>query len=259
MRLIYFVAVIGVSSALVSQTPANAPIREPRALQIASASVAASGVSLSSHRVIDVTQTGTIAYNWANQAVEGAVKILEIGTTDVRLDASLPTGNYRWFASDGRGKTERADGHAQAIPYHCGIAQAALTLPILRLAEAVNNPDYELHYLGVIDNERRQFRIEMKNVAGRNDAERVVSALDSAEFVIDAQSYEIVQLKDLARSESDMFNSVPRILTFSDYRSQDGVQFPFSVEEDVNGAHTWKLQVESVQLNTGINRSSITF
>lgn len=260
MRLAILVTLLACTSDLPSQTQINAPTRDAQALQIAGLVMAASGLSTFAP-LTDLIETGTIAYNWANKNVEGPVKITEIGTSDIQLSASLSVGNHRWFASDGRGKTQRIDGDIQAIPYHCGISQVALTLPILRLAQAVNNPDYELKYLGTTpdDKDGTDYRISMKDMAGRNAAEQATSALDSAEFVVDSKSYLVVQLKDAARSETNMFNSVPRTLTFSDYRSQNGIELPFSIEENVNNAHTWTLHLDGAQLNTGVDRASIGF
>ena len=261
MRTLVSIAILVISTtALAQQTESFAPRRDSQAIQIANFAIAASGGLGQLNGLADLVENGTITYNWANKDVRGPVRIQEIGATSIRLDASLDVGEHRWFSAAGIGKIEPAAGEARAIPYHCGITLGALTLPVLKLVEAVKDPAYEITYLGSVHEQGRELQhIHIRNDAGSDDAERSVSQLEAADFLVDSGTYLIFRLQDVARSESNMFVSVPHFLEFSDYRLVSGVQMPFAIKESVNGAHTWSLQIEDAKTNTGLSQDALRF
>ena len=244
---------------LVSQNrPISDSPSELQAVQIVESVLNSSGrAALQS--VHDFRESGEVTYNWGTEPQHGTAIVSAIGASDFRLDFHLPGLDTSWFVSDGQGKFSQM-GKTKALPLHAGANRGSLTLPAIRLTEAARGK-FRFSYVERATRDGHDlYHLRAEKIPSAREAkDKAVSELETVDYFVDSNSFLIVRTEDVAHPPENMEIKQFHAIDYSDYRSVDGVQVPFSISEHIGNAETWSLQLNEVSLNAGIRRSDIEF
>ncbi len=130
-------------------------------------------------------------------------------------------------------------------------AQCAL-FPLPFLAAALQNPDVSLTYIGAESLDGRSAdHIRLRNTFASQPELASVSKFTVTEIWLDSVSRLPVKISYYRRrSASDDALAVE--ITFADFRTVSGYQYPFTIHKSLNGTPWAALSVQSVGFNTGL-------
>jgi hypothetical protein len=250
-----FTLIASFSPQLSSQQTASPSVqRDAQALAVLAQVMNAAGGVAALSAIHDFTGSGTIVYNWANQDVHGAVVVRGRGTTQFRLDASLPDGVRTWIVNDQSGSIRETNGHTHEIPFHNAMNFGSLSFPYAALVAVLNDPSATIRYLGsATNNGRSVHQIRVQPISLDIEPSGLLHKLSTKDYFIDANTFQILSTLDMVHPDRDFYDEYPHEVTFSDYRRVNGIPVPFSVEERVAGQHAWTMQLSSVNLNPGLS------
>jgi hypothetical protein len=243
------------SSPSASSTQAAAtPQRDPQALGILAQSLNAAGGAPALTAIEDFTATGNITYYWAGQAVPGGVTIRGRGTVEFRLDASLSAGNRSWAVSPVGASIKDTDGTLSPIPSVNTRNLGALSFPQLKLAAISNSSAFTVQYGGLTDVGGRQTHVIhiQQFYTKPDDPDGFLSHLTATDVLIDAQSYQVVIIRDAIHPPNHTSVDLTHEIDFSDYRLSNACLVPFSITEKVDGQQTWTVQLSAISFNAGL-------
>src|SRR5258708_10191611 len=116
--LLFFAACLVPASLAGQQTAHPAIQRDDQAVTVLRNAVSAAGSAELLGAVRDFKGSGKITYYWAGEEVQGDVTVLGRGTTQFRLDASLPEGVRSLTVNGGDGFVSAIIGHGKPLPPH---------------------------------------------------------------------------------------------------------------------------------------------
>lgn len=252
------VLLLSLHSASAQTTPA---VRDPQAITVLTEAVNAAGGMSAIASVQDFTGTGNITYYWAGQEVTGSATVRGLGSSLFRLDAELPDGTRSWAVTDTKGTLKNPDGTTSQIQYSNAISLGGLTLPYLRIAAALSNPNFSITPAGTATlNGRNGTVIQIQEgFPASEDPTGDLARLNAKRYVIDPQTLAVVETKDTLFSEDGRMLPVAHEMIFSNVTTVNGVAVPLSVVEKVGGQKTWSLQLGSVTFNSGLETSIFQF
>jgi len=241
-----------------AQSAPEAPQRDAQALTVLTQALAAAGENFSVGSVADFTATGSITYYWAGQPVSGPVTVRGMRLNDIRVDATLPDGIRSWGVLHGKGSVKDAAGNLSTIPPHNTLNLGAFSFPLLKIAAALSNSALSVQYLGTTDFNGIQANVIHVAKNQSTDPGGLIAHLTAVDFLIDPTSYQILAVRDVIHPEDRATQDIAREIAFSDYRLANGILLPFSVTEQVNGQRTWTMQLDQIQVNSGLSDSDLT-
>lgn len=137
-------------------TPGWAQSSDPQAVTILAQSLNAVGGAQGLGSVRDFVATGTIAYFWAGEPVQGSATVRARGFDQFRLDANLPEGTRSFVVNRGVGALKGTDGIVTQVPYHNTVNLGTLTFPYLNILAALDDSLTTASYVGLVDLNGRQ-------------------------------------------------------------------------------------------------------
>ena len=245
------------SPRLNSQQSPPAPQRDPQALNILNQALAASGDATALSTVQDVTATGTVTYYWAGLQVQGTATARSRGISQFRIDAVLPQGVRSWAVSNGSGSLKEADGTLQPIPYYNALNLGSLTFPYFGIVAALQDSTTSVSDLGLVNVDGRQARQihTQRNVDAFKYTQSIVGNLMVKDYFIDPTTYQLLKVQDMAHPAQSLTGSYQHEISFSDYRSVNGLLVPFAISEKIADQETWTIQLNQISFNTGLTDS----
>ena len=237
------------------------PQRDPQGLAVLKQAIAAAGGSNALGSVQDFTASGSITYFWADQQVEGSVMLRGRGTNEFRLDANLPQGTRSWPVSKGEGSLLEATGARSSIPFSNSWNLGSLSAPHLGMLAALSDTSMSVVLVGqtaVANKQVYDVRLQ-KSFTLTEDLTGELSRWTSKDYLIDSENFMLMATQDVENSNDAPWQSFKHQVLFSDYRAVNGVILPFLIIETINGQQTWKVQITSITLNTGLTDSAFRF
>lgn len=221
---------------------------------------AAGGVQAIS-AIQDFTGAGNITYFWAGQQVTGPVTVRGLGVPYFRLDAQLPQGTRSWLVTGLQGTTKSADGSTIPISYANVVNMGSLTVPYLAIATALSDSSISISTVGTTTVDGRQGLIirTQRTFSATDDPTGDLAKLNTKNYVIDAQTFAILETQDTFWSEDGRMLPTKREMVFSNFKAVNGISVPFSIVEKLGGQQTWSLQFDSVTFNSGITADVFQF
>jgi hypothetical protein len=251
LKVLALLALFAVAVPALAQTAT----KDPQAVTLITEVLTFAGASTPTIR--DFQATGNITSLWAGGEMPGEVELRGLSLQGFRLDIiregkkqSCVIKRYRGFCTDPYYDLIKV-GFANSLTFQ------AMNLPYLRLVAALQDQDMQVTYVGLFEDSKRQLhRIRIQRVTNPDkDPEKLIANADSAEYLVDSTSHQLVGLQDNLHAEGDDTANRPRSLYYSDYRKVDGVLVPFRIDEYVFGQHTQTIQLTSVSLNIGLAES----
>lgn len=232
--------------------------RDPRAISILSAYVAASGAGAAS--VTDFVASGTVTYFQAGKKVQAPVKVEGLGAIDFRLDAQLPNGTRSWSVSQAGGKLQKTDGTTTRMPWSDAVHLLCATWPVPYVVAALNSASTSITLVKqttFAGQPAYDVRIEQVLPASI-DPRGHFSKLSAKHIFIDARSYLALGTQDWSHSKFSSRPPLKQRFFFSGYREVDGIAIPYDVTETIAGQRTWSLQLSSISFDTGLTPANFT-
>ncbi len=236
-------------------TPQTAQ-RDPQAVAVLTQALnVAGGVSVLS-AIQDYTASGTANYYWGD-GEQATVVVKGRGTSQFRVDATLPEGLRSWAVSDGMGFVKEANGTTDTIFTQNAVNRGNLTFPLAHIAASLQDLSMSLTYVGLEAKDGIQvhhIRIQKLYPQG-SDPTGILGKLSKREFFVDSSTFYVVSSEDMThprdRANVDYLHEV----RFSDYRQVNGVLVPFSIAETVEGHPITTIQLIQITFNTGLQDS----
>jgi hypothetical protein len=261
MRLARTLTVLFVSFVLVYSSPAQTPQQDPQAVSILTQCLNAAGGSAAVSAVQDFTATGTITYNWADQAVSGPVTIYGKGLGEFRMDANVSGGTQSFIVNGSAGNSIPVNGSAVSVPFFNLMTAGSLTFPASRIVAALNNPSTSLTYIGSVQwNGSQAYQVHVSPpVDPTLTLNGALSGLGQFDLFIDPTSSQLLELSENVWSNTDTSQSYLHEIVFSNYITTSGLSVPLGITEKIAGQQTWSMTLTSITFNNGLPDSLFSF
>jgi hypothetical protein len=258
---IYLVAILIAAPLAHPQSNSTVVVRDPQAIAFLTQAVKAIGGISSVSAVHDFTGTGTVTYSWAGKSVDGAATVRGMGPALFRFDAQLAEGTRSWLVDDSHGTTKKTNGTSTPIQYANAVNMGSITFPYPRMVAALANPAYSISLVGTETlNDRQGEVIEVQHVfPATEDPTGDETKYDKKKYVIDSQTFALLETKDTLWSEDGRMRPVLHEVLFSNFTAVNGLTAPFSILEKVGGQQTWSLQLSSISFNSGLTAATFQF
>lgn len=269
MRVTLFLCILFVSTCMpihaqqhlpTTTVPVAAPIQDPQGLTVLNQAVSAAGGTQALKAVADYTGSGNITYQ-SNPPVQGTVTVEGLGSVDLRLDATLPSGVRSLVIHNGQTAVKNESGivsqltstnpkvpSSDAFPYQTPLFPSSLGFPFRQLANILNNPSFGISYKGIVQVDGHSVH-DIQVQRGSSTADPM-SKYHAREFFIDTSTFQIVMLQDLVPK------NVVHQIHYSGYQAVSGVLAPFEISEDFGGQLTWTIQLSQMNFNSGLQDSA---
>jgi hypothetical protein len=238
---------------------ASQAAKDPRAASILNSYISASGGPAAA--VQDFVATGTITYFGGGTQTQAPATAKCLGAAGFRLDAQLPTGTRSWVVDRFGGKLTNPDGSTSRVPWGNAAGLMSATWPLPGVLAALKDPDTQITYAGQVTfNGRAAYEIRIQQVISASAAATDdLGGATARSLFIDTTTYLALGLENQVFAVGSSRRAYLRRVLFSDYRSANGINFPFSVTESVAGQKTWSYQVASVSFNTGLTTAAFVY
>lgn len=234
----------------------NSVQRDQEALTILTQTIAAGGGQELLASIRDLTETGTVTYNFADP-VTGKVTVKSRGLHQFRIDADLDGGKRSTVVNGDGGSLKEADGRNWPIYRQSATDIESLTLPYLALIAAIQDASTRIIYSGLTThNGTSVYDIRIEKV--RTFEQKSVSTQGTREghdIYIDPQSYLIMAVSDQVRFSGGGDQGVAHEILYSSYQAENGIPMPLAVSERVRGVTTLIMQLDQVTFNSGLTDS----
>ncbi|HEY4838337.1 MAG TPA: hypothetical protein VIH72_07010 [Candidatus Acidoferrales bacterium] len=236
-----------------TQTPPT-PQRDPQAVALLNQSLTTAGGAQALATVLDFTAAGKITYYWTEKGEQGTVSVKSRGASQFRMDATISEGVLTGVMNNGLTWTKETNGTIRQLPNQHTDNAGNKYLPFAEIAAALANPTISITDLGLVTEGGQQahgIRLQ-KTFSGLDDSSHTRAKLAQRDVFIDATTFLVVRTRDLSPTRSNLVPSVPHDVVFSNYRTLNGVLFPYSVSESLNSQQLVAIQFDTVKFNSGL-------
>ncbi|HEV2248759.1 MAG TPA: hypothetical protein VGW37_19110 [Terriglobia bacterium] len=246
-------------------TASRAAPQDPQAVSVLNQALSVAGGAAAISAIQDYSATGTITYN-PDQNLQGSVLIQGLGSTDFRMDATLPDGVRSMAITQGVLTTKAEDGKvssfapqtfapsSDAFPYRTPLFASSIALPWHQLARVLGSRGFSVSYKGITQADGHSVHdIQFQRIpAGSASPANPILQPPSREVFIDTSTFQVVMTQEAVPK-----NSMLRV-HYSGYRSVSSILMPFSIAEELDGSQVWSVQLSQVAFNTGLQESAFT-
>jgi len=217
-------------------------------------SLNASGAANQQSPVQSFTASGTITFFWAGQQVQAPATILMHGSSQFRLDASLPGGTRSVAVSGNTGARKAEDGTLTPIPLHNTISMGGTSFPYLSIAAALADSTLTVSDVSLVDSGDQQLqKVRVtKNFSADQDPNGIVAKLSQTDYFVDPKTNLVVKVADVTHPIQTLTEDYPREMEFESYSVVSGVAVPTVVRERINGQKVWEFSLSSISFNTNL-------
>lgn len=256
-----FLAILLLTGLPTSAQTSPTAVRDSNAVTLLTEAVTAAGGLSAITEVKDFTGWGSITYFWAGEQVDGSVTVRGLGLSLFRLDAELPEGTRSWLVTDTQGSIRNFDGATKPIEYADAVSYGSIAFPYPRIAVALGDASFSVSMAGSTTVNGRQaniVRVQPTFPTG-DDPGGTIAKLNTKSYVIDAQTFALLAVRDTLYSDDGRERPVPHEVLFSNFTQVSGMTVPFAIEEEVDGQPTWVLRLSSMTFNNGIDATVFAF
>ncbi|MHB8525866.1 MAG: LolA-like protein [Candidatus Acidiferrales bacterium] len=171
------------------------------------------------------------------------------------MDSNTSEGNQSWIADGLSGTLTMIDGKTQPLTPYNLINAGSLTLPVLRIAAALNNPTTSIRYMGQVT-ENGDLTYQIRLVPPVEKGLAVISRLDGPGIIdlfLDSATYQLVAEVETLHGDRNVTQTYSEEIDFSNYQPRNGIVVPLTVVEKVSGQQTWSITLGNVTFNTGLS------
>jgi len=235
-------------SHLFFQQTASVVTRDPQATALLQNAVR----SMGGNAPTDSVATGNVVVVAGSLTTSGTIRILTRGTDQTSEQLSLPQSTETMVYSRGEANGT-TNGTIQSLSLERTASCQSAAFPLPFLAAALTNSDEAIQYIGLETPGQAQVRhIRTWNTYNSNPSLQFLSDFTITEIWLDASTNLPLTISFTRRNGSGAQPKIPIAFSYSDFRSANGVLYPYQIQESVNGTPWATITIQSVALNTGL-------
>jgi hypothetical protein len=222
------------------------PTRDPQALAVIQQSITAMGGTPG-----DSTATGSVTTTAGSTTESGTITILTRGT-DQSSEQIQTTDGATSVYSRGSASTVQS-GTVTPTTLEQAVATQSADFPLPLLVGMVNDPDAAYAYVGLETlNGVSAHHVQLWNSFASVPQLSSIASFSIRDIWLDASSALPLRISYTAHLGQDAAQSVNYDVLLSNYSSMSGVQYPLSIQKDVNGTPWASIVISNVVFNTGL-------
>jgi hypothetical protein len=222
--------------------------RDAQALAVLQSSLRAMGGSVPS----DSVATGSIVIVAGSQTSQGTTSVLTRGTNQTAVTVQAGPADWSVLYSNGSANRSQA-GTSVSLPLEAVMSSQSPYFPLPFLSGILVNPDYSIAYIGAETlNGINTAHLRLQNTFSSSSGFQSLSEFTTTDIWVDATSGLPRQISFTRR---DAGGSTPKIsvsVFFQNYQLVSGIQYPFTIEESINGTLWAITSIHSVVFNSGL-------
>lgn len=234
--------------------------RDQQALTILTQTIAAGGGQQLLATIQDITETGTITYNFANP-VTGNVTVESRGLHEFRIDADLPNGRRITVVNGEGGSVQEADRRNWPIYRQSAADLGSFTFPYLPLLAAMQEPSISIAYKGLVTrNGASAYDVRLQRVYSKQqDPEGNQGEREARDFYIDSNTFLIASVSDTIHFGGPRDKGISHEVIYSNYKAENGIMVPMTIQDNVQNALGFALTLSQVTVNSGLTDSNFAW
>lgn len=217
--------------------------RNQQAITLAAQSVAAAGGPSLLRLDEGFKATGDITFFWAGEPVAGAVTLYGKGSSQFRLDATLPEG-LRSVRINAEGGTVRdPNGQVKILAQHNTRNAQLCIVPAFVLLRALQDTSVAFSYIGLESKNGHSIHHIRTQRHFPNDPRNTIGRLTKVDFYLDALTLQILAVADAVHPVNQSSVDFPHEFQFAEYRTVEGLAIPFDITEIQSGQRTLQIKL----------------
>jgi len=239
---------------LTSQSAAATPQRDPQALGVAQAALAAMGQAQALLTYRDSVATGTLTVSRTN-LVNAPIVFKTKGTKMVRVELRKPEGTNIRILNQGRAVLQRAGSTAlQTLLTNNTMAERVSHLPLFSLLAEWQDASINVQLVGTSQVNGQPATVVALSVLPVKDSAtaQLISLTDRTLFFIDQASYAVTKIQYSIHPENDPNSDQTLEIYFGAYRLVNGIAVPFHQTTYIDGNLESELVLTSISFNVGL-------
>ncbi|HEV2992215.1 MAG TPA: hypothetical protein VG759_27520 [Candidatus Angelobacter sp.] len=236
-------------------------MKDPHALSLLNRMISTVGGLPTLQLIEDYKESGTITYFWAGQPINAVATVRGRGAAHFRLDSELASGIRTVGVSRLASKLKDEHGSVTEIPLHNAVNMGAITLPVLKVIAALQDPAATITYVGPLPNGDEKI-VDVRIQWPFPDAAHSIPALShltATDFLIDSQTSLLTEIHTISHPRGTLTRDIPEIYELSDYRPVNGILVPHTIINRLNGQQIWVLHVQKVEFDIGLSNADFDF
>lgn len=238
----------------------NAPsASSPQAVALATQAMVA---LVGSTQVSDVTLAGTVARTAGSDTSSGTVSLKALGTSLSRMDLSLSDGirsEIRNLSSTApQGFWVSPDGTTHSMASHNCMTDAVWFFPALSALSQLSNPNLVITYVGLETRDGAAVQHLHFAFQFSGDTTGTIARLSAEDIYLSTASFLPLAIVFSLHPDNDALTNIPVEIDFGNYKSVNGTQIPYQIQELFNGTPFLKFTIQSVVLNSGLSQGDFS-
>jgi hypothetical protein len=227
-------------------------VRDAQAVTLLQNSLVAMGTTLP----VDSTATGSVTLVQGSLTSSGTVQVLTRGTNQTSIQFQTDSANWSVIYSNGEASRMDASG-TRYLPLEYAASSQCLYFPMPFLASLLNNLDFAIQYVAL----ETVGTSTGNHIVVRNTFNSVVAYQPLADFTItdiwlDATTSLPLKIGMVRREAGGSSPRIPISFEYSNFQPVSGVNYPFTIQESVNGSPWITTTIQSVAFASGLTDSN---
>lgn len=232
-----------------SQTqPGQSPLRDPQAVAILQASLAAMGSTLPN----DSVALGSVQIVAGSQTSSGTIRVLTKGTAQTLVELNTTDSKLTTVYSSGQA-IDVAGSTMKRLPLELVLTSQAAEFPLPFIAALLNNPDNSFRYVGLETSTGASLHhIKAWNSFSSQPGLQLLSNFTSRDIWIDAASGLPQRISYVRRPA---LGSAPGVAVddfYDNYGKVSGTLYPLRINKSLNGTPWATIALQAVSFNNGL-------
>jgi hypothetical protein len=200
----------------------------------------------------DSSATGTLQIIDGSQTSEGTVGILTKGSGESLVQLTTPNFTQTLIFANGQANQVVGTTVSVLSLERTQTTQAA-EFPLPLLLAIINNSDNSLVYVGLETSTGQSLNhVQSCDTYASQSAMQPLASFSTRDIWFDASSGLPVRVSYLRRDAQGAVASVAVDIFFSNYQAAQGVLYPMTIQESLNGTPWATLSIQSVSFNVGL-------
>lgn len=204
----------------------------------------------------DSTANGTVNIVAGSLKSTGTVQLLTRGTTQTNI--SFQTNDSSWSFIYSNGQANRIDATGTTnLSMERSASTQSLYFPLPFLSGLFNNPDVSLQFVAQEAFGTAQANhIRAQNTFNSFPASQFLTAFTVVDIWFDPTTSLPVQISMVRRDGGGAYPRILMTVCYSNYQQNGGLQYPYTIQEFVNGTLWITTSIQSVAFSTGLTEAN---
>jgi hypothetical protein len=235
-----------------AQATAPAPVRDAQATALLQGSITAMGQTIPS----DSVATGTVTILAGSDTEQGTIRILTRGASQTSVQMQTSTWNTSVIFSNGEANSINGSANV-SLPLETVASSQSVYFPQQFLGTVLNNPDESIQYVGLETvNGASAQHVLVWNTYNSNPSMQFLSSFTATDIWLDSTSGLPRRIQYIHRDGGGAAPKILRTVDYSNYQTVQGINFPMTITESVNGTVWATSTIQSVNFNTGLSETN---